>query len=137
LHDALWFVDSARDAATADYPDQQMLDELNRLPLAQIGGEGDENPPHFHFGWPYCLGANLPDRLNASFDCARATAPALELPTGSRPAALAAYTSDAIPRFTNNLLLVLNGDYNSSRIINVIVVLVTLDEHGYPTGYEV
>jgi glucose/arabinose dehydrogenase len=106
-----------------------MLDELNRLPATRLGA--------VHFGFPYCIGAQSPDLPSANFDCATAAAPALPLPTGSRPAALAAYTSDAIPRFTDNLLLVLNGDYNSSRIINVIVVLVTLDENGDPTGYEV
>lgn len=129
LHDSLWFVDSARDDAAEQYPDQPLLDELNRLPLTRMGAA--------HFGFPHCIGANIPDLRETAFDCGEAYPAALPLPTGSRPAALAAYTSDAIPRFTNNLLLVLNGDYNSSRIINVIVVLVTLDENGDPTSCEV
>lgn len=129
LHNSLWFVDSARDHAAVDYPDQPLLDELNRLPLT--AGETA------HFGFPHCIGANIPDLRETAFDCGEAYPAALPLPTGSRPAAIAAYTSDTIPRFTNHLLLVLNGDYNSSRLINVIVVLVTLDERGDPTGSEV
>jgi glucose/arabinose dehydrogenase len=112
----LWVGDTVRDGLD-DTPD---LDELNRV------------TPGAHFGWPYCIGGDNQPDLAGDFDCARATAPALNLPTQSTPLALAAYDSDALPAATGGLLLVQGGNHDRAILTGYTLSLILFDASGQP-----
>jgi glucose/arabinose dehydrogenase len=42
-----------------------------------------------HYGWPYCYGANLPSPEYPKWDCAKSTAPLVELPAHAAPLGIA------------------------------------------------
>jgi glucose/arabinose dehydrogenase len=114
--ESLWTVDSAPDGSDA-HADH---DEVNRIV---------ENA---HFGWPYCIGVdNQPDLSN--FACDEATAPLLTLPSGSRPLAIAAYTSQTLPALTGTLLVALSGSHNQLDLRGYQVIAV---EPGSPPSYR-
>ncbi len=102
----LWVTDTARTGLFAT-PD---LDEVDRVTMGA------------NFGFPYCVGANLPDL--PGFDCATATASAVALPTGALPTGIAAYHGDAIPSLEGKLIVVLYGSYNQFDLRGYTVVAV-------------
>jgi glucose/arabinose dehydrogenase len=108
LNGELWTVDTARDGLAGEAD----LDELNRV------------VPGGNFGWPYCKADNLEDMPGA--DCGTMQAPALRLPTHSRPIGLAAYESDTFPFIQNSLLVVLSGALNdpNPRALGLFVIPV-------------
>mgnify|MGYP005838817429 CR=1 FL=1 len=114
LNGSLWVTDTAR-AGLFDMPD---LDELNRI---ESGAD---------FGFPGCVGANVPDLPDRS--CDGTTAPALALPTHSSPAGMAAYTSDTLPALKDSLLIALAGSYNRVELRGYTVIAVQFDEAGTP-----
>ncbi len=102
----LWVTDSARSGLFAT-PD---LDEVDRVTVGA------------NFGFPYCVGADMPDL--PGFDCATTVPPAVALPTASTPTGIAAYQSDAIPSLTGKLIVVLYGSYNQLDLRGYAVVAV-------------
>lgn len=114
---ALWVTDSAR-AGLFDMPD---LDELNRV---EAGAD---------FGFPYCVGAAIPDWPERS--CDDTTAPTLALPTASHPVSMAAYTDDALPVLKDNLLIALAGSDNHVELRGYRVIRVQFEADGTPRYY--
>lgn len=111
FHNArLYAVDSARDGLF-DTPD---LDEINLV------------DPGAFFGFPYCVGANIPDLPGG--DCADALPPLVSLPTGSTPLGIAAYESDTIPELQGKLLVALGGSYNRAELRGYALAAVTPDD---------
>lgn len=110
LNGVLYVVDSARDGLF-NTPD---LDEINRV------------EPGAFFGFPYCVGANVPDLPGG--DCARAVSPVVTLPTASTPLGMTAYTSDLIPDYTGKLLVALGGSYNQIELRGFSLAAVSPDD---------
>jgi glucose/arabinose dehydrogenase len=107
----LYVVDSARD----DLFDTPDLDELDLIEMhrVEVGA---------HFGFPYCIGANVPDM--PSMDCATATPPLIAFPTASTPLGIAAYRGAAIPMLQGKLLVVLGGSYNDISLRGYWIAVV-------------
>lgn len=113
---ALWVVDSARSGLV----DHANLDELNRV--QQRGA---------HFGFPYCVGQNVPDLVTADFDCdAQATAPALTFPTQSNATSLSAYHGEAFPQLQGSLIVTFMGSNNRLDLRGYTLNAIHFDADG-------
>lgn len=118
----LWTVDSERSHRGETLP----LDELNRVPEADL-----------NFGWPFCYetpGGTIADPLigpdTDASSCESTTAPALTFPAHSNPGGMAFYNSPALPEFTGDLLVVLQGSWDSRLPIGYAVYRVCFDDEG-------
>ena len=91
-------------------------------------GLGDDNPPDEinriedgkHYGFPYLVGANLPNTLltdaKGSIKASEATPPTFELPPHSSPIDLRFYTGKAFPTaYRGAMFVVLHGSGNSYK----------------------
>lgn len=118
----LWVVDSAR-AGLADVDD---LDELNRVERGA------------HFGFPYCVGQNVPDLITPDFDCSQqAAAPALRFPTQSNATSLSAYQGEAFPHLQDSLIVIFMGSNNRLDLRGYTVNAIHFDAAGQPIEREI
>ena len=113
-------------------------------------GLGDDNPPDEinriedgkHYGFPYLVGANLPNTLltdaKGSIKPSEATTPAFELPAHSSPIDLRFYTGKAFPAAYRGAMFVVlhgsGGNYKKERIPGRVARVVFKD--GKPVALE-
>ncbi len=116
----IWAGDCGRDGLGPDFPP----DEINHVTA------GD------HYGWPFCLGRNIPERElgNDPRLCEHTRWPTIELPAHSVPRGLAFYAADQFPdHYRGNLFVALAGDrrYRTGAGFRIIRVPFSA---GMPSG---
>ena len=113
----LWTLDSA--------PRQTKRKALDELNLVEPGG---------WYGFPYCLGAGLPNMSAADIDCADAIPPVMLFGSGANPASLAAFPHNTLPGTEDTLIVVLSGEPSQIDIVGYKVIMITFDEANQPLG---
>jgi glucose/arabinose dehydrogenase len=113
----LWFTDNGRDYLGDDVPP----DELNHAPKAGMD-----------FGFPYCHGKAIVDpELGAGDDCAKTTAPAVELDAHVATLGMKFYTGKMFPEsYRNQIFIAEHGSWNRTKPIGYRVVVARSGEKG-------
>ena len=117
----LWFTDNGRDWMGDDLPP----DELNYAPAAG-----------YHFGFPYCHGAKVPDpQLGSDQACTNSIPPALQLEPHVAALGMRFYTGNMFPPpYRGQIFIAEHGSWNRSRKIGYQISLVQLVDNR-PVSY--
>jgi glucose/arabinose dehydrogenase len=104
-------------------------DELNHAPVAGL-----------HFGFPYCLGQNIPDpEVSVPWNCSQATPPALDLAPHAAAVGMLFYTGKMFPaEYRNQLFIAEHGSWNrpTGSRTGYRISLVHFDATGATTSYQ-